>query len=101
VNPPIYYMRDNHTFRPLPENVDAALHSIGQELDAGFTCGMLCTKREGANPRLLHFRYQTPRADMLVQAREWLKAEIMARRPTAQGAAGQEGGTPAEGGANV
>lgn len=77
--PKIWYMRDNHTFRQLPENVDAALRDIAEELDAGYTSGMLCTKREGANPRHLHFSYTTPREEMLQRASMWLANEIAAR----------------------
>lgn len=77
--PKIWYMRDNHTFRQLPENVEAALRDITEELDAGFTSGMLCTKREGANPRHLHFTYITPRDEMMEKARVWLTNEIAAR----------------------
>ena len=77
--PKIWYMRDNHTFRQLPENVDAALRDIEEELDAGYTSGMLCTKRKGANPRHLHFSYTTPREEMLQRASMWLANEIAAR----------------------
>ena len=43
----IWYMRDNHTFRPLPLDVEQALAVMREERDAGQTHGMLCGKPEG------------------------------------------------------
>lgn len=45
--PPIYYMRDNHTFKRLSENVSTALAEIEGEFNAGYTYGTLCSKRNG------------------------------------------------------
>lgn len=47
VKEPIYYMRDNHTFKKLSEDVPTALVEIESELNAGYTSGMLCSKRDG------------------------------------------------------
>ena len=44
---PVYYMRDNHTFKLLSGDADTALAQIEKEFDAGFTHGSLCSKREG------------------------------------------------------
>jgi hypothetical protein len=44
---PIYYMRDNHTFKRLSEDVPTALIEIEAEFNEGYTFGMLCSKREG------------------------------------------------------
>lgn len=44
---PIYYMRDNHTFKLLSGDVDTAIVEIEAEFNAGYTCGMLCSKRPG------------------------------------------------------
>lgn len=44
---PIYYMRDNHTFKRLSNNVSTALIEIEQEFNDGYTYGALCSKREG------------------------------------------------------
>lgn len=85
---PIYYMRDNHTFRELPENVEASLRDIEEELDAGFTSGGLFTKRKGSTD--LPFRYTTPRHIMLEQAREWLTKELATRTAAHPQPAAQE-----------
>lgn len=39
----IYYMRDNHTFRPLSLNVNEAIEQVREEYVDGYTCGMLCS----------------------------------------------------------
>lgn len=44
---PIYYMRDDHTFKLLSGDVDTAIVEIEAEFNAGYTCGMLCSKRPG------------------------------------------------------
>lgn len=44
---PIYYMRDNHTFKLLSGDADTAIVEIEAEFNAGYTCGMLCSKRPG------------------------------------------------------
>ena len=43
----IYYMRDNHTFKKLSEDVSAALIEIEHEFNEGYTYGSLCSKRDG------------------------------------------------------
>jgi len=40
----IYYLRDNHTFRHVSNNVIEALQQIREEFDAGFTSGMLSSR---------------------------------------------------------
>lgn len=44
---PIYYMRDNHTFKKLSVHLGTAMEEIEAEFDAGYTSGMLCSKRPG------------------------------------------------------
>ena len=44
---PIYYMRDDHTFKRLSADVDTAIVEIEAEFNAGYTYGMLCSKRPG------------------------------------------------------
>ncbi len=44
---PIYYMRDNHTYKRLSDDVSVALVEIEQEFNNGYTHGMLCSKRHG------------------------------------------------------
>lgn len=43
----IYYMRDNHTFLQLSQDVDEAVSEIHDEWYAGYTHGMLCSKSPG------------------------------------------------------
>ena len=82
--PPIYYVRDNHTTCRLPEHVEGALQEIKRELDDGFTCGGLFTKRAGAKASL-SFSYSVPQEEMLQRARSWLTEEIQARRDALAG----------------
>jgi hypothetical protein len=44
---PIYYMRDNHTFKELSADVSTALVEIESEFNAGYTYGSLFSKRKG------------------------------------------------------
>lgn len=74
----IYYMRDNHTFRSLSDDPETALSQIIEELDAGHTSGMLCTKRPSA-PKVVHFDYRD-RAGSLARAKIYLDAT--AAQPT-------------------
>ena len=39
----MYYMRDNHTFRKLSDDLNEAIKEIESELDEGWTSGMLCS----------------------------------------------------------
>ena len=43
----IFFMRDDHSFRRLSEDVSTALAEIEQEFNQGWTYGSLCSKREG------------------------------------------------------
>ena len=46
VEPPkIWYMRDNHTFLPLPLDADKAIELMRGEWCAGYTYGVLCSKQ--------------------------------------------------------
>lgn len=60
---PVYYMRDNHTFKRLSDDVGTAIAEIVAELDAGFTSGMLCSKRPGFVN--IGTNYQQPREEFL------------------------------------
>lgn len=40
----LYYMRDNHTFRALPLNIEGALSAIREEFGDGYTHGSLMCK---------------------------------------------------------
>lgn len=71
---PIYYMRDNHTFKQLSGDVDVAVKEIEAELVAGWTSGMLCCKRDGFPS--LHANYRRPREEFLSDCRAALLAEL-------------------------
>ena len=73
----IWYMRDNHTFRELPLDVDAALAVMREERDAGQTHGMLCGKPEGgvvAAP--IHAPGAADWAAFEARARPWLERAV-------------------------
>lgn len=53
---PVYYMRDNHTFRRLSGNPETALAEIVEELDSGWTAGMLCAKRDNKS-HIIHCNF--------------------------------------------
>lgn len=69
---PVYYMRDNHTFKRLSDDVDTAITEIEAELDAGWTSGMLCSKRDGFSS--LHANYRRPREEFISDCRDALLA---------------------------
>lgn len=65
---PVYYMRDNHTFKRLSNDVDTAITEIEAEMDAGWTSGMLCSKRKGFSS--LHANYRRPREEFISDCRD-------------------------------
>ena len=67
-----YYMRDNHTFRRLDRDVATALAQIEEELDAGWTSGMLCSSNR--DTPTIHSNYKRDRAYFLTQCHELLRA---------------------------
>lgn len=76
---PVYYMRDNHTFKRLSDDVDTAITEIEAELDAGWTSGMLCSKRKGFSS--LHANYRRPREEFIADCRD----ALLAAAPKQQG----------------
>lgn len=74
----LWYMRDNHTFRRLPANVDDAIAILRDEFGAGETYGMLCTKEGPMVGKYEHAREDW--GDFERRARRWLLA---AMQPTA------------------
>ena len=66
---PIYYMRDNHTFKRLSESVLPALNEMKKCWDDGYTSGLLSTSRPGA-PKGLHATGKSWRQFSL-EARTW------------------------------
>lgn len=71
--PDIYYMRDNHTFRSLSDNVETALIEIEQEFNAGHTHGMLCSKRRGF--KTVHAQGEKLRLKFFEECREVLESQ--------------------------
>lgn len=72
---PLYYMRDNHTFKRLSNVIDIALEEVMAEFNAGYSCGMLCTKRDGVQE--LHANGMRLRDQFEVDARAWLEKNII------------------------
>lgn len=76
-----WYMRDNHTFRALPLDVDAALAAMREERDAGSTYGMLCGRPDGVVPPVVHARNAAEWPAFEAKARPWLDAAVAASKP--------------------
>ena len=76
----IYYMRDNHTFLPIPLDPDEAEMLLRQEFDNGYTFGMLCSKHEDS-PGILHAGGNAELESFITNARVWIEE---ARRRTGQ-----------------
>ena len=76
-----WYMRDDHTFRRLPLDVEAALAVMREERDAGHTYGMLCGRPRGVVPPVVHARTAAQWDAFEAQARPWLKAAVQASKP--------------------
>lgn len=74
-------MRDNHTFRALPLDVNAALEAMREERDAGHTFGMLCGRPDGVVPPVVHAHSAAEWETFEEQAREWLEAAIAKSLP--------------------
>ena len=72
----LYYMRDNHTFVPLPREADGAIAVLRQEFEDGWNHGMLCsdTRRPVAHAHGDFTEFE-PRA------RAWFAEEIAYRSP--------------------
>jgi hypothetical protein len=71
----IYYMRDNHTFLPLPLDVGVSESLLRQEFDDGHTCGMLCSKDPKMRD-LLHARGSDQSEQFFQDARKWVQRAI-------------------------
>lgn len=82
---PLYYMRDNHTFRRLSDNPTAALAEVMEEFDAGWSHGMLCTKRPG-EAGTLHVHGGGPgrKFEFEADAAAWLERQRVLAAPPAE-----------------
>lgn len=76
-----WYMRDNHTFRALPLDVEAALAVMRQERDAGDTYGMLCGNPSGVVPGPVHARSAAEWPAFEDAARPWLETAVARSKP--------------------
>lgn len=75
----LYYMRDNNSFRELPENVERAIEALREEWDAGNTGGMLCSKRKAGvvHAPIVNFRdREEVWREFEKEAREWLTQQV-------------------------
>ena len=77
----IWYMRDDHTFRVLPLDVDTALAVMREERDAGQPYGMLCGRPDGVVPGPVHARTAAEWPAFEAAARPWLEAAIERSKP--------------------
>lgn len=85
-----WYMRDNHTFRPLPMDVDAALAVMREERDAGNTYGMLCGRPHGVVQGPVHARTADQWDAFEAAARPWLETAVKASLPPNDRVEGRE-----------
>ena len=69
----IWYMRDNHTFRKLPLNVEGALETMREERDRGAVYGMLCGWPGASVPGQVHARSAADWPVFEAAARLWLE----------------------------
>ena len=77
-----WYMRDNHTFRALPLDVEQALAVMREERDEGNTYGMLCGKPEGGVvPPPIHARTAAEWPSFEAAAGPWLEKAVAASKP--------------------
>jgi hypothetical protein len=71
-----WYMRDNHTFRALPLDVEQAIAAMREERDDGQTYGMLCGRPDGVVPPVVHAGSASEWEAFETKARPWLEAAI-------------------------
>jgi hypothetical protein len=77
----IWYARDNHTYRPLPLDVEAALAAMREERDAGETYGMLCGRPDCVVPEPIHASNAAAWPTFEAAARPWLEAAVALSKP--------------------
>jgi hypothetical protein len=71
----IYYMRDNHTFVPLPLNIDEALNILCNEFDKGYTFGTMFSK-DPEMESVIHASGSDKSIEFFIAAKEWLQQAI-------------------------
>lgn len=67
---PLYYMRDDHLFTKLSEDVEAAILQVLKDFCDGQDHGMLCTHRKGA-PSHVHAEGTDKWDEFETKMREW------------------------------
>jgi hypothetical protein len=77
----IFYMRDNHTFQPLPLDVAEAESVLRQEFESGYTHGMLCSKSPGMETSL-HAGGRAKAEEFFIAARQWVQRAIDLEKKT-------------------
>jgi hypothetical protein len=72
----IWYMRDNHTFKKLSNDVNTALIEIEHEFNSGWTHGSLCSKNDGF--KMIHAKGSEKRLEFFNECKneleKWLDA---------------------------
>lgn len=76
----LWYMRDNHTFKPLANDVEAAISELRAEFDDGQTYGMLCATPKGALD-VVHASSAEKWGEFEQAARAWLSAALATPQP--------------------
>jgi hypothetical protein len=78
---PIWYMRDDHTFAPLPLNIDEAMEALEHELSY-YASGMLCARHPwGATAVDVCHAHYDDLDGFRARARDWLALAIETIRP--------------------
>lgn len=80
-----WYMRDNHTFRSLPLDVDAAIRVMRQERDAGNIYGLLSGSPDDVLPEPVHARSAAEWPAFETAARAWLETAVARSKPPNDG----------------
>lgn len=76
----IYYMRDNHTFRELPFDLDKAINILKEEFSDGQSYGMLCANPKGlVDP--VHARSLSEMDYFITKAIPWIEKCIELNKP--------------------
>lgn len=80
----LWYMRDNHTFRPLPLNLEEAIAILKNEVvdsgDSYGSYGMLCARDSSMNEEVVHAHGRAAWPAFEAAARKWL-AKALASAP--------------------
>jgi hypothetical protein len=70
-----YYVRDDYTFRELPQNIEEAIAAMREEVASGYTYGMLC---QPGVADVVHVRSIADWTSFEKRARRWLLQRLAA-----------------------